>query len=176
LEKANELYEIATTKKVGNSVFELRAEIEEKKRKFHKAKFPDKIKKFEVKQNFKKFLEVLNAVNKARNCYEHRNGVLGKEDCNSGQKLILNFRFPAAVSTAGRPIGIFDTMPMSEKFQTQFVEERKVFRVNQKLDLGFNDSYKLLYTINFTLKGIIDHIYECSNMDKQVRILKQFKC
>jgi len=175
LEIANELYEIATAKKVGNSIFELRAEIEKKKQKFHKASFPDKIKKFEVKQNFKKFLEVLNAVNKARNCYEHRNGVLGTEDCNSGQKLILNFRFPAPVSKTGKAMGVFDSMPMSEKFQTQFVEERKIFRLNQKLDLGFNDSYKLLYTINFALKGIIDQIYECCNMDKQVRILKQFK-
>jgi hypothetical protein len=175
LEDANELYEIAIAKKLGNSIFELRAAIEKKKQKFHKASFPDKLKKFEVKQNFKEFLEVLNAVNKARNCYEHRNGVLGTEDCNSGQKLILNFRFPAPVSKTGRTIGVFDSMPMSEKFQTQFVEERKIFRVNQKLDLGFNDSYKLLYTINFALKGIIDHIYECCDTDKQVRILKQFK-
>jgi hypothetical protein len=176
LEKANELYEIAIAKKVGDSVFDLREEIEKKKRKFHSAPFPKKIEKFEVKENFKRFLETLNAVNKARNCYEHRNGILGKEDCNSGQKLILNFRFPAPVSTAGKPIGIFDSMPIGEKFPTQFVDERKTFRVNQKLDMSFNDSYKLLYTINFALKGIIDHIYECCDMDEQVRILKQFKC
>jgi hypothetical protein len=176
LEKANELYEIAIAKKVGNSVFDLREEIEKKTRKFHRAPFPEKIEKFEVKENFKRFLETLNAVNKARNCYEHRNGILGKEDCNSGQTLILNFRFPAPVSTGGKRIGILDSMPIGEKFPIQFVDERKTFRVNQKLDMSFNDSYKLLYTINFALKGIIDHIYECCDMDEQVRILKQFKC
>ena len=101
---------------------------------------------------------------------------MGKEDCNNGQKLILKFRFPAPVSNAGKAIGIFDSIPIGEKFQTRFVEERKTFRVNQKLDMSFNDSYKLLYTINFALKGIIDHIYECCDMDEQVRILKQFKC
>ena len=101
---------------------------------------------------------------------------MGKEDCNSGQKLILNLRFAAPVSTGGKPIGIFDSMPIGEKFPTQFVDERKTFRVNQKLDMSFNDSYKLLYTINFALKGIIDHIYECCDMAEQVRILKQFKC
>lgn len=175
LEKANEPYEIATTKKLGHSVFDFRGEIERKKRSFHKAPFPKKIEKFEVKQKFKQFLETLNAVNKARNCYEHRNGILAKEDCNNGQKLILEFRFPAPVSKAGKVMGIFDSMPIGENFPTQFVEERKTFRVNQKVDLKFNDSYKLLYTINFALKGIIDHIYECCDTNDQGRILKQFK-
>jgi hypothetical protein len=175
LEKANELYEIAITKKVGNSIFDFRAEIERKKLSFHKAPFPKKIERFCVKENFKPFLRTLNAVNKARNCFEHRNGILGKEDCNNGQKLILEFRFPAPVSNVGKTIGLFDSIPTGEKFQPQFVDERKTFRVNQKLDVKFNDSYKLLYTINFALKGIIDHIYECCDVDDQVRILKQFK-
>jgi hypothetical protein len=56
LEKANELYEIAVAKKTGNSVFDLRTEIEQKKRKFHSLPFPEKIKHFEVKENFKKSL------------------------------------------------------------------------------------------------------------------------
>jgi hypothetical protein len=176
LERANELYEVAIAKKLGNSVFDLRAEIEEEKRRFHRASFPDKIAKFQVKQNFKPFLEALTAVNKARNCYEHRNGVLGKADCNHGQKLTLNFRFPAPVSDTGRAIGLFDSMPIGEHFPTKFVEERKTFRVNQKLNMDFNESYKLLYTINFALKGIVDHIYESCGIKQQDKILKQFKC
>jgi hypothetical protein len=175
LEKANELYEIAVTKKVGNSIFDFRAEIERKKASFHKAPFPKNIETFGVKENFIRFLNTLNAVNKARNCFEHRNGILGKEDCNNGEKLILELRFPAPISHVGTTIGIFDSVPIGEKLQPQFVDERKTFRVDQKLDLTFNDSYKLLYTINFALKGIIDHIYECCATDEQVRILKQFK-
>jgi hypothetical protein len=33
-----------------------------------------------------------------------------------------------------------------------------------------------LYTINFALKGIIDHIHESCGVKQQDRILKQFKC
>jgi len=177
LEKANEIYEIAMTKKTGNSVFDLKTEIEKKKRTFHSLPFPEKIKKFEVKENFKKFLQALDAVNKARNCYEHRNGILGKEDCNSDNKLIINFRFPAPVAHDGKARGIFDTMSIDKKYTLQFVEERKAFRINQRLDMTFNDSYKLLYTINFALKGIIDNIYESCGVPetKQSWILKQFK-
>jgi hypothetical protein len=175
LEKANELLEIATAKKLGLNVFDLRDEIENKKRRFHSAPFPVKIQKFAVEAKFQKYLEALIAVNKARNCYEHRNGILGAEDCNESNKLVINFRFPAPVSEDGETVGIFDSMPIGENFITKFVETRKIFRVNQKLDLGFNDSYRLIYTINFSLKGIINHLYDCCNMRQQIKILKQFK-
>ncbi|MFO1487754.1 MAG: hypothetical protein U1F65_04680 [Verrucomicrobiota bacterium] len=175
LENANELYEIAIAKKTGNSIYELRENIQRKKQKFHKSSFPDKLKKFQIKPRFKQYLETLNAVSKARNCYEHRNGILGKEDCNEGQKLVLNFRFPAPVLNSGEIVEPLSLEAIKEHSRSQIVEQKKTFRINQRLNLGFNDSYKLLYTINFALKGIVDHIYECCESDAQVRILKQFK-
>lgn len=41
--------------------------------------------------------------------------------------------------------------------------------------MAFNDSYKLIYSINFALKGIIDSVYESCDVADQVQILKQFK-
>ena len=41
--------------------------------------------------------------------------------------------------------------------------------------MTFNDSYKLIYSINFALKGIIDNVYESCDVADQVQILKQFK-
>ena len=175
LEKANELYEIAVAKKTGNSVFDLRTEIERKKRKFHSLPFPEKIKKFEVKENFKRFLHALDAVNKARNCFEHRNGIIGKEDCNSDRKLVIKFRFPAPVADDGKARSIFDRMPIGEQYRPKIVEEKKTFRLNKKLEMTFSDSYKLIYSINFALKGIIDSVYESCDVTDQVPILKQFK-
>lgn len=175
LEKANELYEIAVAKKTGNSVSDLRTEIERKKRMFHSLPFPEKIKKFEVKENFKRFLHALDAVNKARNCFEHRNGIIGKEDCNSDKKLVINFRFPAPVADDGKARGIFDRMPIGKQYRPKIVEEKKTFRLNKKLEMAFNDSYKLIYSINFALKGIIDSVYESCDVADQVQILKQFK-
>jgi hypothetical protein len=175
LEKANELYEVSKVRKTGRTIFDLRKDIETKNREFHRAKFPDKIKKFKVKENFHTFIEALIAVNKARNCYEHRNGLLGAEDCNSGRRLLLSFRFPAPVSQSGKTVGVFGHMPIGSKFVNQFVDEKKTFRVGQNIDLSFDDSYKLIYTINFALKGIVDHIYESCGVQEQTWILKQFK-
>lgn len=175
LETANELYEIAKAKKTGNSIFDLRKDIENKRRAFHRTQFPDKIKKFRVKDNFQSFIAALIAVNKARNCYEHRNGLLGPDDCNSDGKLVLTFRFPAPVSEEGKPVGVFGRMPLGAKFVNQIVDEKKVFRLGEKIDLNLEDSYKFIYTINFALKGIIDHIYETCGVQEQRWILKQFK-
>lgn len=175
LESANELHEVTMAKKTGGSVFDLRAKVENKKREFHSKSFPDKINKFAVEKRYKKFLEVLIAVNKARNCYEHRNGILGKEDCNDGSRLVLNFRFPASVGEDGQITGVFDTMPLGKKYTLQIIDRKRTFRINDRLNLNFNDSYRLIYSINFALKGIIDHLYACNKIEKQEIILKQFQ-
>jgi len=175
LEKANELYEISVAKKEGNSVLELRGKIDEMKREFHRLPFPEKIKKLQVKENFKQFLHTLDAVNKARNCFEHRNGILGKTDCNLDKKLVINFRFPAPVADDGKTRGIFEAMPIGKNYKPKIVEEKKTFRINQKLEIGFNDSYKLLYTIIFALKGLIDNVCETCKVTEENTILRQFK-
>jgi hypothetical protein len=175
LESANELHEVTLAKKIGGSVFDLRTKIKNKKRAFHSDPFPKKIRKFAFETKFKKFLEALIAVNKARNCYEHRDGILGKEDCNDGNRLVLNLRFPTSVSEDGQITGVFDSMPICKKFTPQIVERKRTFRINDRLDLNFNDSYRLIYSINFALKGIIDHLYACNKIEKQEIILKQFQ-
>lgn len=106
LEKANEMIEITSHKKAGHSIEDFKVAIKKKVKTFHKIPFPKKTKKFEVEDGFKKYLEALNAVNKARNCFEHRNGTLGKEDCNSGDKLVINCRYPAPVGKDNKPIEI----------------------------------------------------------------------
>ncbi|MFC5051182.1 hypothetical protein ACFPK9_11250 [Rubritalea spongiae] len=176
LEKANEMIEITNLKKVGCSIEDFKVEIKKKVKAFHKKPFPEKVKKFEVEEGFKEYLEALKAVNKARNCFEHRNGVLGKEDCNSGDKLVMNCRYPAPVGRDNKPIEILDRMPLGEHYRCEFVETKLKYRISEKLKMGFVDSYKLIYTINFALKGIVDDIYRKCSFDEQIWIIKQFKC
>ena len=176
LEAAKELIDVTQLGRTGESIDDFRREIQSKGKSFHSAPFPKKIAKFEVDVQFRQYLDVLIAVNKARNCFEHRNGVLGPNDCNHHEKLVINHRYPAPLGKDGRPSGILDQMPGNEKFPVGFVEGKTTFRLGDRLTIEFQESYKLLYTINFALKGIVDHIYHMCDMDQQAWILKQFEC
>ena len=175
LEQANELFEISETKKIGQNILDFKREIEQKTHKFNRDDFPTKIKKFAVEDKFQDYLATLVAINKARNCFEHRNGVLGVKDCNVGEKLVIKFRYPAPIGEDGKPVGLFDKVKGDQYLRLHFVEGKKTFRINERIRLDFEDSYKLIYTINFALKGIVDFLYKLKDMDVEVPIIKEFK-
>ncbi len=174
-EQANELFEISETKKIGQNILDFQQEIEKKTYKFNRDDFPKKIKKFAVEDKFQDYLATLVAINKARNCFEHRNGILGIYDCNVGEKLVIKFRYPAAIDADGKPVGLFDKVKGNQDLRLQFIEGKKTFRVKERIRLNFEDSYKLIYTINFALKGIVDFLYKLKDMDEEVTIIKEFK-
>ena len=67
-------------------------------------------------------------------------------------------------------------MRHGEHYRGEFVETKLKYRISEKLKVGFVDSYKLIFTINFALKGIINNIYRKCSFDEQVWIIKEFKC
>jgi len=175
LESAYQLHQIAVSKKEGASVSDFKSLIEKRSKEFHGMPFPVKIKKFEVNEKSKNFLHALVAISKARNCLEHRGGVIGPKDCNRGNKLILKARYPTLVDETGKASGIFDQINEMKISPISFIEEEIKFREGDKMTIGFNDSYKIIYNINFALKGIIDWIYECCESEEQTPIIKQFR-
>jgi hypothetical protein len=57
------------------------------------------------------------------------------------------------------------------------VEETKRFMLGETVHVDFHDSYKCAFSINYTLKKIIDGIYASVNvaMNEQDKILREFK-
>ena len=174
LEEANHLHQAAIQEKVGGSVFALREAIDKSVRKYNRLGFSDKLKRFEVNERFTPFIDSLGAINKARNCLEHRNGLVGKQDCNEDGKLIIRICYPALITDDG-PLRAFTSPTTPEKQpKLDFVTEAIRFSKNERVSLSFPDCYKLLYTLNFGLKGVIDSIYELCNVEDQGVILRQF--
>ena len=62
LESAYQLHQIALSKKEGASVMDFKSSIEKKGKAFHGMSFPNKIKKFEVNEKSKDFLDALVAI------------------------------------------------------------------------------------------------------------------
>lgn len=88
---------------------------------------------------------------------------------------MINFRYPAPIDSNGNPVGLFDKVKGNQDLRPQFVEDKKKFRIKERIRLDFEDSYKLIYTINFALKGIVDFLYNLNDIDEEVPILKEFK-
>lgn len=175
LEIAYQMHQIAVGKRAGTTVEDFRRLIESKRKAFHGLPFPKKIKRFKVNGKNEEFLEALIAISKARNCLEHRTGIVGPQDCNRGNKLILVARHPALLNKAGKSLSIFDQTDEEKLPPIEFIREELKFREGERITIGFNESYKIIYNINFALKGIIDWIYECCNCDEQGSIIKQFR-
>lgn len=175
LERAYQLHQIAVTNKVGSSITKFQREIEKLSKEFHHLGFPDKIDRFEVNEKSKDFLNALITISKLRNCLEHRGGIIGSKDCNRGNKLILKVRYPALLNKEGKGLSIFDHADEKKIPPLEFKEEELKYRLGDEVIINFNDSYKIIYKINFALKGIIDWIYECCGMSEQIPIIKQFR-
>ncbi|MBT3321721.1 MAG: hypothetical protein HN392_05495 [Anaerolineae bacterium] len=171
-----ECYELFRTPKIGLSVIDLKDDIQRKVAKFEKGNFPKKaniIKKFGKSEELIQFVEEMNA---ARNCIEHRGGIVDKnKDLKGKTKLSVHWKSPIIHSSKGK---VSVTIDIKGGLNTEVIFESGIFefREGELVKFSFEDNYKLIYTIMVALKTIIDGLYEKFEIDcnKTPEIRKEF--
>jgi hypothetical protein len=122
-------------------------------------------------------LEILSQINRARNCLEHRAGIVSDKDCDSGKNyLSVQWTYPRITSPAGDMSPISDIKGRNDP-QLLFTEEIKRFRKNERIQFEFYDNTKCIFSINTCFKRIIDGLYKLFDVDQEATpvILREFK-
>lgn len=177
IEKSQKLYLALKEPRQGDNIISFEKHIDELSNVFHKKPFPKKLERITENLGLNHSLDVLNQINRVRNCLEHRAGIVSDSDCDSGKNYMsIHWRYPKIVSQDG------DMSPISsikgrKNTDIVFTDEVRKFRKDQKILFDFYDNTKCIFTINVCFKGIIDGIYKIFNVDQETTqiILREFK-
>ena len=177
LEVAYEIKKVLTTESAGNSICDYQNKINNFTKSYHSIPFPEKCKEFLDGESENTGLENLKAINKARNCYEHRSGILGIKDCNVSRMLIINNSYPAFRNCETGNIRFLKEESFSGNTDTfELIHDLTKFNLGERIDLNFEDTYKIIWTTVSAFKGIIDYLYRIKNVGtEQGQILIQFR-
>ncbi len=98
IEKAHCVYLALKEPRHGDNVIHFEKYIEKLCKKFHRKKFPEKIQSIALNLNLVNPLEMLNQVNRVRNCLEHRSGIVSQSDCDLGKNYMsIKWRYPKSL-------------------------------------------------------------------------------
>jgi hypothetical protein len=177
VEKTHKIYISLKLPKQGETIIFFEKFIGGECNKFHRKNFPTKLEIIKEYLYLDSSLEMLNQINKVRNCLEHRMGIVSQEDCDLGKNyMTIRWRYPKIITQDGdmSPISKIKGMNNAE---IVFVDEVKRFRKNERIIFNFYDNSKCIFTVNVCLKKIIDGLYDIFHVDqeKTPTILREFK-
>lgn len=177
IEKSHKMYLSLMVPRHGDTIISFEKHIEKECKKFHRKNFPNKLKIITENLSLDNSLEILNQINRVRNCLEHRMGIVSKEDCDLGKNhMTIGWSYPKIVSQDG------DMSPISDikgrkNTDIVFTDEVKKFRKNEKISFDFYDNSKCIFTLNVCLKKIVDSLYDIFHVDQETSptIIREFK-
>ncbi len=177
IEKVHNIYLVLKEPKTGETVIAFKEHIDKLCTRFHRLTFPDKLNIISQNLGLSTSLEILSQINRARNCLEHRAGIVSDKDCDAGKNyLSVQWTYPRITSPAGDMSPISDIKGRHDP-QLLFTEEVKRFRKNERIQFDFYDNTKCIFSINTCFKQIIDGVYKLFDVDQEATpvILREFK-
>ena len=177
IELAYKIYNSLKEDKVGYTIVEFEKHIETLCKTFHSKDFPSKLEIIKKDLELSVSLDILTQINKVRNCLEHRAGIVSKRDCDPQKNYMsIKFRYPRIDSPDGE---IKPSSNIKGKYPTyiNFIDDKKVFRIGEKISISFDENVNLLFSLNACFKVIIDGIYNIFNVNQKNHetILREFK-
>lgn len=177
IERVHNLYLALKEPKQGDTVLSFKDHVDDLCLKFHHCSFPDKLDLISKNLGLQNSLDILKQINRARNCLEHRVGIVSDKDCDTGKNyLSIQWTYPKITSPAGNLSPISEITGRKET-KTIFTEELRKFRKGDKILFDFYDNSKCIFSVNICFKQIIDGLYKLFNVDQETTpiILREFK-
>jgi hypothetical protein len=177
VERINNIYFALKEPKHGATVIAFKDHIDNLCLQFHRRNFPEKLELISKHLALQSSLEILNQINRARNCLEHRGGIVSEKDCDPGKSyLSIQWTYPKITSSAG------DLSPLSQikgrrETKTIFAEEVRRFQKDERILFDFYDNSKCIFSVNVCFKKIIDGLYKVFNVDQETTpvIIREFR-
>ena len=177
IEQSYRIYISLTEPEDGKSIIDFELRVNSLCKEFHKRNFPDKLLTISSKLNLTNSLDIINKINKIRNCLEHRYGVVAEEDCDADRKYMsIQWYYPKIESEKGinSPLS---NVEGEQNIKIVFDDEIKSFQQGSKISFDFDDNTKCIFSINTCFKTIVDGIYNIVNVNQSANetIIREFK-
>ena len=102
IERVHNVYLALKEPKRGDTVISFKDHVDELCLEFHRQNFLDKLDSISINLGLQNSLDILRQINRARNCLEHRAGIVSEKDCDSGKNyLSIQWIYPKITSPAG---------------------------------------------------------------------------
>ncbi|WP_339138291.1 MAG: hypothetical protein WGN25_08575 [Candidatus Electrothrix sp. GW3-4] len=166
IELSYRIYKSLKEKKIGTNITDFEKHIDQICLKFHRSNFPNKLNTIYADLKLTDNLGYLEQINRVRNCLEHRSGIVSEKDCDENKNYMsIKFRYPK-ISTPSGEFSPTSDIKGKQNHSIIFEDEVIKFRLNQKINFGFDENTKLLFSINICFKYIIDGIYDLMKVDQ----------
>lgn len=122
-------------------------------RRFHRLGLPDKL--AELESEFPTLTlplstQHLKSINRCRNCLVHRGGVVGSQDVNEDQKLIVTWlRSELVLKSAdgAQPVQLPHVVGEDERLALRFTQTRRTFNLGEQVTLSAEEFGEICWTL-----------------------------